>query len=35
MTREGRAIQVQHVLIATLIYHAMALDLPPWMTTPE
>ena len=30
MTRAGRAIQVQHVLTATVIYHAMALDLPKW-----
>jgi hypothetical protein len=29
MTRAGRAIHVQFVLTATLIY-AMALDLPPW-----
>jgi hypothetical protein len=30
MTRAGRAIQVQHVLTTTIIYHAMALDLPKW-----
>jgi hypothetical protein len=30
MTRVGRAIQVQHVLTATVIYHAMTLDLPKW-----
>jgi hypothetical protein len=30
MTRAGRAIQVQHVLTTTVIYHAMALDLPKW-----
>jgi hypothetical protein len=30
MARAGRAIQVQHVLTTTFIYHAMALDLPKW-----
>jgi hypothetical protein len=30
MTRAGRVIHVQFVLTATVIYHAMALDLPPW-----
>jgi hypothetical protein len=30
MTRAGRAMQVQFVLIAIVIYHAMALDLPTW-----
>jgi hypothetical protein len=30
LTRAGRAVQVQFVLIATVIYHAMALDLPTW-----
>lgn len=29
MTNAGRAIQVQFVMVATIIYHAMALDLPP------
>jgi hypothetical protein len=31
MTRAGRTIQVQFVLTATIIYHAMALDMPNWM----
>jgi hypothetical protein len=31
MTRAGRATQVQYVLTATVIYHAMALDLPLWV----
>lgn len=30
MTRAGRAIQMQFIMVATIIYHAMALDLPPW-----
>jgi hypothetical protein len=30
MTRAGRAVQVQFMLIATVIYHAIALDLPTW-----
>jgi hypothetical protein len=30
MTHAGRATQVQFVLIATVIYHMMALDLPKW-----
>ena len=30
MTRAGRVVQVQCVLIAMLIYLAMAIDLPPW-----
>jgi hypothetical protein len=32
MTKAGRAVQVQFVLTvtATVVYHAMALDLPPW-----
>jgi hypothetical protein len=30
MTRAGRAIQVQFVLTATIIYNVMALDLPHW-----
>jgi hypothetical protein len=30
MTRAGRVIQVQFVLIGILIYVAMATDLPPW-----
>lgn len=30
MTRMGRTIQVQFVIMATVIYHAMALELPPW-----
>jgi len=30
MTRAGRVVLVQFVLTATVIYHAMALDLPPW-----
>jgi hypothetical protein len=30
MTRAGRAVMVQSVLTATIIYDAMALDLPPW-----
>ena len=30
MTRTGRAVQVQYVLTAMLIYLAMAIDLPPW-----
>jgi hypothetical protein len=30
MTREGRAVYVQAVLIASVIYHLMALDLDPW-----
>jgi hypothetical protein len=31
MTRAGRTIQVQFVLTCTIIYHAMALDMPNWM----
>jgi hypothetical protein len=31
MTKAGHAIQVQFVLTATIIYQAMALDLPQWM----
>jgi hypothetical protein len=31
MTRAGRDTQVQYVLTATVIYHAMALDLPLWV----
>jgi hypothetical protein len=31
MTRAKRATQVQYVLTATVIYHAMALDLPLWV----
>jgi hypothetical protein len=31
MTRAGRTIQVQFMLTATVIYHAMALDMPNWM----
>jgi hypothetical protein len=30
MTRACRAVHVQFVLTATVIYHDMALDLPPW-----
>jgi hypothetical protein len=30
MTRAGRAVRIQFVLIATVIYHAMALHLPSW-----
>jgi hypothetical protein len=30
MARAGHAVQVQFVPVATVIYHAMALDLPPW-----
>jgi hypothetical protein len=30
MSRAGRVGQVQFVLIATIIYHAMALDFPTW-----
>jgi hypothetical protein len=30
MTRAERVIHVQFVLTTTVIYHAMALDLPPW-----
>jgi hypothetical protein len=30
LNRAGRAILVQHVLTAMLIYVATALDLPPW-----
>lgn len=30
MTKKGRAIQVQFVLTATVMYHVMALELPPW-----
>jgi len=30
MTRAGRAVQVQYVLTAMLIYLAMAIDLPTW-----
>jgi hypothetical protein len=30
MTREGRAVYVQVVMTATVIYHLMALDLEPW-----
>jgi hypothetical protein len=31
MTRVGQTIQVQFVLTATIIYYAMALDMPNWM----
>jgi hypothetical protein len=31
MTRAGQTIQVQFVLTATIIYYAMALDMPNWM----
>jgi hypothetical protein len=30
MARAGHAVQVQFVPVATVIYHDMALDLPPW-----
>jgi hypothetical protein len=30
MTRIGRVVHVQFVITATVIYQAMALDLPPW-----
>jgi hypothetical protein len=30
MTRTGRAVHVQFMITATVIYQAMALDLPPW-----
>lgn len=30
MTRQGRAVHVQHVMMATIMYHAMALDPPHW-----
>jgi hypothetical protein len=30
MTREGRAVYVQAVMTASIIYHLMALDLEPW-----
>jgi hypothetical protein len=30
MTRTGQVIHVQFELTATVIFHAMALDLPPW-----
>jgi hypothetical protein len=30
MTRAGRVVHVQFVLIAMMIYLAMAMDLPPW-----
>ena len=30
MTRSGWVVEVQYVLIAMLIYLAMAIDLPPW-----
>jgi hypothetical protein len=30
MSRAGRVVQVQFVLIATVIYQAMALDFPTW-----
>jgi hypothetical protein len=30
MTRAGRAVHVQFVITATIIYQAMALDLPAW-----
>jgi hypothetical protein len=30
MTRTGRVVHVQFVITATVIYQAMALDLPPW-----
>jgi hypothetical protein len=30
MTRDGRAVHVQFVITATVIYQAMAFDLPPW-----
>ena len=31
MTRAGRAVHVQSVITSTVIYHAMALDLPSWV----
>jgi hypothetical protein len=31
MTRAGRATQVQFVLIATVIYHMMVVDLSKWV----
>jgi hypothetical protein len=31
MTRAGRAIHVQFVITAAIIYEAMAFDLPHWM----
>ena len=34
MTRAGRAVQVQFVLTAMLIYLAMAIDVPPWAIRP-
>lgn len=30
MTKASRVVQVQFVMVATVIYHAIALDLPPW-----
>jgi hypothetical protein len=30
MTRAGRVVHVQFVLTSTLVYHAMALDIPSW-----
>jgi hypothetical protein len=30
MTRAGRAVQVQHVLTAMLVYLSMATELSPW-----
>lgn len=30
INRAGRTILVQFVLTATVMYHAMALDIPPW-----
>lgn len=29
MTKAGQVIQVQVIMVTTVIYHAMALDLPP------
>jgi hypothetical protein len=31
MTRPRCVVQVQFMLIAMIIYHAMALDFPPWV----
>jgi hypothetical protein len=31
MTRAGRAVHVQFALTSSIIYHAMALDLPSWI----
>jgi hypothetical protein len=30
LTKAGRVVHVQFVITATIVYHAMALDLPPW-----